>query len=691
MSRCCTSPRRRAGVAKLGFVFLVVVLAGCGRPPVAVAPTAAPSTQSPTPPPTTTPTPTASLTPTASPTATLPAPTATPTVTPTPTPTPDAVATLTAAGEPALLESHLSPDRRWRVDIVAYPCGRVGASAGEAQVEQAILVEVATGSEAVVQSQVASCGQGLGAAGLEGLFWSPDSRLFYYTNARDGVPDGGGGACWEPPLLALNVERLTVAPIAGIWARSPAGDQLAFGEGRDLVLQDLDGHHAARTPLHDPDAALCRILWSPAGEAIYYLQAAVPGEPGPFSLVLADPTSSNPTLLLEGTGAAFVDAEWETGSRIDISGIQVGARRTWSVNLECRDFGRPALVVRTDPAQPGAAFALMLASPDGAERCLLHTSTALTTFAGSCQVAGDAIRCWSAEERLLRVLHARSGALTSVTPDFELDEDPPSFRISPDGTQIAWALCRADDEAGTRCRIYVTRADGSRQRLVLEEVHDELVHIIPVTWTPFGDALFFTRQPGDVSQGHTVNPPLRGRYNNLIRLSLGSGDLHNADLPDTSGCTFCIADITPDGRWLAYHGDDGALLLLDRIFARTTPIADTAGSCYLGGARLSPDGSHLAYVEMEGDCADGSFDTARTVQVAVPFTGSRELLSEAAGTVDWPSDWLNGETPVLERVPGGAGAAGIWVAGGLGDAGAAAGDMLGGRLLGVLPEVASQP
>ena len=51
-----------------------------------------------------------------------------------------------------------------------------------------------------VETQLLYCG-GIGASGLEGKFWSPDSRFFYYTNAREGWPDGGYPG--SGPFLAL--------------------------------------------------------------------------------------------------------------------------------------------------------------------------------------------------------------------------------------------------------------------------------------------------------------------------------------------------------------------------------------------------------------------------------------------------------------------------------------------------------
>lgn len=71
-----------------------------------------------------------------------------------------------------------------------YDCVPVGAVEENAY-EQLKLIQIDNSVAKIVDNQLRSCG-GLGAFGLAGLFWSPNSSYFYYTNAREGVPDGCG-------------------------------------------------------------------------------------------------------------------------------------------------------------------------------------------------------------------------------------------------------------------------------------------------------------------------------------------------------------------------------------------------------------------------------------------------------------------------------------------------------------------
>ena len=303
-------------------------LIGCNRavsrdtlptatPPSSGGPTSTPTTRPPEP------------TRTASPTRTLPAPTPSPTATPAPTATPSIVATIVAAGEPETIQSEPSPDGHWRVDVVSYPC--VESPKTEARrVEQLKLVDLEQGTDAIVQTQVLVCGDGLGAFGLGGLFWSPDSRSFYYTDAREGVPDGGS-ACWDRPLWVLHAGDATTERLAKIWARAVDG-WIARWLDADLILQDPNGEDVRRTPLHFPQAEVCRILWSPDDGAVVYLQAMQPFEPGRVALIRVDRADAVSTVLFELEDAAFVTADWTTSGQIMLSGLQSGTLQEWNVD-----------------------------------------------------------------------------------------------------------------------------------------------------------------------------------------------------------------------------------------------------------------------------------------------------------------------------------------------------------------------
>jgi hypothetical protein len=126
----------------------------------------------------------------------------------TPTPGADAarqatIATVMAGSQPTT-DTFLSPDGQWQAEIVVHSCVATQAEeTGEAAEYAYELLRLAPGDAGEwqqVDSQLINCG-GLGAFGLAGLCWSPDSRYFYYTPAREGVPDGAGE--WSRPVWQL--------------------------------------------------------------------------------------------------------------------------------------------------------------------------------------------------------------------------------------------------------------------------------------------------------------------------------------------------------------------------------------------------------------------------------------------------------------------------------------------------------
>ncbi|MFO7741756.1 MAG: hypothetical protein R6X31_05505 [Anaerolineae bacterium] len=328
----------------------------------------------------------------------------------------------------------------------------------------------------------------------------------------------------------------------------------------------------------------------------------------------------------------------------------------------------------------------ILVGPEGEEHCSLgapHVPWAAT----ECQVVGERVMCWDETKNAIQMLDVRTGELEYVDPELDHEESRLDFLVSPDGGRIIWSATvdasQADVPEGTsRCRVSVTDADGSEVRMVLEETYENLYHLMPVTWTPDGGEVFFARMRVYVESGGAFIPTFSGRYSELFRLDLASGQFRKVFPLDAEAvCNRCIGDVTPDGRWLAYHREDGSLILRDLVNTEETLVADARSACYLGHARFSPDGEQLVYVEMEGPCnGQDRFDVARTVMVDVPLSGQSQVLAESTEAVDWPVGWLDGETPIFDRVHKGFDQRGLGVAGHP----SAPEDLLPGILIGVV-------
>ena len=226
---------------------------------------------------------------------------------------------LVACGVPPAPDHHLynaysSPDGVWSFEVIYYDdCVIPG---GENEVyEELKLVQVSSGDERIADEQIKTCG-GLGAFGFEGLFWSPNSHYFYYTDAREGVPDGCG--YWERPIIRMDVTTLNKEPI-GEGPRSPDGLKVATWQGQELVVWDVNDGEITRFPVIFPEAQIGPITWSPDSRALVYIKVAswCPLS-GKSYLAMVDLTLPEQRLLLESEKHNFSRATWEVAGELSL-------------------------------------------------------------------------------------------------------------------------------------------------------------------------------------------------------------------------------------------------------------------------------------------------------------------------------------------------------------------------------------
>jgi WD40 repeat protein len=372
------------------------------------------------------------------------------------------VATIVAARVPEVIQSHTSPDGRWRVDVVAYPCDEEATSVEhEKKLEQLILVDPQTGTETVVQSQRLTCGSALGAAGLGGLFWSRDSEIFYYTDAREGVPDGGGGICWDRPLWRMHVDEGKAEHHADVWARSRSGDQLAVvRKGEEIVVETLGGERISSAPIpHDREA--CQIAWCPEGNTFAYLRTRDPFQPGPWDVVCVDGQAGASNVALELQDTASVSMTWDSPTEITVSGLQNGERKTWTIDRPCATLGiKPS---------PPSTDTVLLAQADGS--LVLHPLSG----GPEREVLGPGLYDISGDAFLTRI----------VSP----------VRLSPDGR---WLLVPTPED-GT----WLVSLDGETCRQVAPQR-------LTATWAPDSRRIVFREEPGPGSEGQESEISIQG-------------------------------------------------------------------------------------------------------------------------------------------------------------------------------------
>ncbi len=223
-------------------------------------------------------------------------------------------ATLVAIQQPKLFDSYPSPDGIWAVDVIIYDCVNTGG-VDENAYEQLRLVRISGGEQRIADDQLRYCG-GLGTFGFWGRFWSPDSRYFYYSDAREGAPDGCG--YWVPPIIRLDTTTLSKEYL-GAGPLSPNGEKIATWLGQELVVWDVNGGEIGRFLAFVSDAPLGQIVWSPDNQALVYVQweAQCPVS-GNFYLVWVDLKKSEQTLLLESDAFALYGIDWNLAGELSL-------------------------------------------------------------------------------------------------------------------------------------------------------------------------------------------------------------------------------------------------------------------------------------------------------------------------------------------------------------------------------------
>ena len=271
---------------------------------------------------------------TVSPSLTQVSPTAIPATT-IPTPTQEATVGLPAAimavAAPETGAPLVSHNGVWQAQTVRYPCSTLPDTGEQMALEQLNLIRVSDGAVTPAAEQVIACG-GLGAFGLAGLFWSEDDRYFFYTDAREGVPDGCG--YWQRPILRLDPTTAQSERL-GPGVASPDETTIALWQNRELVVLDANGSEMGRLAAERPEAEIGTIAFSPQNDALVYLQTSSYCPPGPSTLVhvALDTLQSRP--LIEDAASTWRTINWSEEAAIVLSDAM---NKQWRYQLDTGDL-----------------------------------------------------------------------------------------------------------------------------------------------------------------------------------------------------------------------------------------------------------------------------------------------------------------------------------------------------------------
>jgi hypothetical protein len=225
---------------------------------------------------------------------------------------------ITTTVQPTLYDTYPSPDGKWRAEVTLYNEDCIPSSAGglsENGYDQLTLVNLEDGSQEIADSQLINCG-GMGGYGFAGLFWSSNSRYFYYTNARAGGP---GDGCGYPSQSILRLEAVTLKSEAlGGGPRSPDATKFATWMVKEILVWDIDQGDIAHLPVLIPNAPWSGIAWSPDGKSLAYLQLETGCPFGKSYLVHANIATGEQTLLKESDKPTFIDVKWDNPGQLTL-------------------------------------------------------------------------------------------------------------------------------------------------------------------------------------------------------------------------------------------------------------------------------------------------------------------------------------------------------------------------------------
>jgi hypothetical protein len=227
-----------------------------------------------------------------------------------------------AAAAPESLQVFTSPDQSWEAEIIRYDCTLVSEVGGELEgVELAYELLLLTGPDGEatpVAQQLQYCG-GLGAAGINGLFWSPDGKYFYFDMAREGVPDGMPCGYWHTGKSRWNIETLEVEMLPGKGLVSPDGFGLLLVAEPDFILWNLNQGEVGRSAHPYPGLSVKSIAFSADSSRVVYVLREDCTRPGTDSVVvmlnLADLTH---TIVLESSAPSILRATWGSDDSISL-------------------------------------------------------------------------------------------------------------------------------------------------------------------------------------------------------------------------------------------------------------------------------------------------------------------------------------------------------------------------------------
>lgn len=207
----------------------------------------------------------------------------------------DVVATVVSTAQPEIIQSVESPDGLLLSEVTVYPCTDINGQ--QTSYEKLELVDNTTDETHLLAEQLINCG-GLGAFGLWVQRWSENNEYLYYTDAREGAPDGLAVA-WVPPISRVSIADLQVNYL-GQAIFSPDLLWIAAWDQEQVRIVSVETDESEAFDRIPAELQMMTLIWLPDNSGLLYIQADAPIAPVLRSTVThIDRTTLSQTILLD--------------------------------------------------------------------------------------------------------------------------------------------------------------------------------------------------------------------------------------------------------------------------------------------------------------------------------------------------------------------------------------------------------
>ena len=259
------------------------------------------------------------------------------------------IQTIVSTVQPVILAEHPSADGLWRAEVIRYDCINYPYPDYIAILayEELKLINLTDGTEQTIEDQLQNC-DGIGGGGLKGLYWSPNNRYFYYTDWREGNPEGCGNYIM-PMIYRFDTLTQENLPVGG-GHLSPDETRLAMWEWQknEIAVWDLDEGEIARVQGLVPGFLHGEISWAPDSQSLVYLQTQFDCAPdyGTTYAIKLDLANLRQRLLLKSPPPGYGGVSWDGADQLTLTD---GQGKQWNFDVESREFG----LSTATPAPPG--------------------------------------------------------------------------------------------------------------------------------------------------------------------------------------------------------------------------------------------------------------------------------------------------------------------------------------------------